>query len=140
MLCDASLVAIAADGGEPLSVGRRTRTIPSALRRELRARDRGCRFPGCSHERFVDAHHITHWAHGGETALDNLVYLCRRHHRLIHEGGFSVERGEDSEPVFRRRDGSVVPARPSSCVAIVGDRREPGSHRGSPAATRSTST
>ncbi len=67
--------------GSTLDVGRRTRTIPPAIRRALNRRDQGCRFPGCTAHRFVDAHHIHHWADGGETRLDNLVLLCRRHHR-----------------------------------------------------------
>ena len=71
--------------------GRKSRTIPAALRRALRKRDRGCRFPGCDHRRFVDAHHVKHWAKGGETTLENLVLLCRRHHRAVHEGGLSVD-------------------------------------------------
>jgi hypothetical protein len=57
----------------------------------LRARDRGCRFPGCENHRFVDAHHVRHWARGGETTLVNLVLLCRRHHRLVHEGGYGID-------------------------------------------------
>jgi hypothetical protein len=59
----------------------------------------------------VDAHHIHHWAHGGETSLDNLVVLCRHHHRLVHEGGFSVRRTPAGELEFRRPDGRVI--RPS---------------------------
>ena len=113
LLCDAAVVALAESQDEPLSVGRRTRTVPAALRRALRARDGGCRFPGCSHERFLDAHHITHWADGGETALGNLVHLCRRHHRLIHEGGYSVARGADGELEFRHPCGSLLRATPA---------------------------
>jgi Domain of unknown function (DUF222)/HNH endonuclease len=71
--------------------GRRSRTVPWSLRRALRSRDRGCRFPGCENRRFVDAHHIHHWAKGGSTHLDNLVLLCRRHHRAVHEGGYRVD-------------------------------------------------
>jgi hypothetical protein len=81
LACDASVVRD----------GRKSRTIPPALRRALRARDGGCRFPGCENRRFVDAHHVRHWAHGGETTLDNLLLLCRRHHRLVHEGGYTVD-------------------------------------------------
>jgi hypothetical protein len=77
-------------GAEPLSVGRKTRIVPPSLRRALQRRDRGCRFPGCSCTRFVDAHHIHHWADGGETHINNLVLLCRHHHRLVHEGGFGL--------------------------------------------------
>lgn len=68
------------------------RAIPSAIGRALRIRDGGCRFPGCQNRRFVDGHHIRHWAEGGETSLANLVLLCRRHHRLVHEGGVEVAR------------------------------------------------
>jgi hypothetical protein len=68
LACDASVVAVVEGAsGEPLDVGRRTRTISTPLRRLLRARDRGCRFPGCANDRHVDAHHIQHWADGGET-------------------------------------------------------------------------
>ena len=59
-------------------------------------RDRGCRFPGCG-SRFTDAHHVQHWADGGATRLDNLILLCRTHHRLLHEGGFRL-RGIPERP------------------------------------------
>lgn len=88
--CDASIVALIERDGEPLSVGRRTRSVPPSIARALRSRDGGCRFPGCDRDHFIDAHHIEHWANGGETSLDNLVQLCRHHHRLVHEGGFSI--------------------------------------------------
>ncbi len=92
LTCDASLVAHRTDAdGNPLDVGRKTRTVPTALRRALQRRDRGCRFPGCTQHRFVDAHHVRHWADGGATNLDNLVLLCRRHHRSVHEEGFRIE-------------------------------------------------
>ena len=88
--CDSGLVRIDhAPDGSILDVGRRTRTIPPALRRALEARDRGCRFPGCG-LRFTDGHHVTHWSEGGETSLGNCVLLCRFHHRLVHEGGWQV--------------------------------------------------
>jgi Domain of unknown function (DUF222)/HNH endonuclease len=125
ILCDASLVAVAERGGEPLSVGRKTRTVPGAIRRALRARDGGCRFPGCTYRRFTDAHHIRHWSDGGETSAANLVLLCRRHHRLIHEGGFEVARGTAGELVFRRPDGRVVepcPAAPRSRASALAAR------------------
>jgi hypothetical protein len=86
--------------GHVLSVGRRTRSLPPALRRALEARDRGCRFPGCG-LRFTDGHHIVHWADGGETCLDNTVLLCRFHHRLLHEGGWKLQRwGRERHFVF----------------------------------------
>jgi hypothetical protein len=92
LTCDASLVRITEnEAGEPLDVGRKTRTIPPAIRRALHARDPGCCFPGCTRRRFLDAHHVEHWADGGPTKLSNLVHLCRTHHRLVHEGGVRVE-------------------------------------------------
>ncbi|MCY4477570.1 MAG: HNH endonuclease signature motif containing protein, partial [Gammaproteobacteria bacterium] len=94
--------------GEPLAVGRRTRAVPPAIRRALRVRDGGCRFPGCDRSRYVHAHHIKHWADGGETRLDNLVTLCSQHHRQVHEGGYGV-RVRDGEIEFTRPDGRVIP-------------------------------
>ena len=97
--------------GEVLDVGRRTRTISPALRRALAARDRHCRFPGCPARR-CDAHHVEHWAHGGATALDNLVLLCRRHHRAVHEGGFRVAFGAAGDVRFVRPDGRPLEEAP----------------------------
>jgi hypothetical protein len=111
MACDASVVKWREDeDGEPLDIGRKTRTIPPAIRRALQRRDGGCRFPGCSCRRFVDAHHIVHWADGGETSMDNLVLLCRRHHRLVHEGGFGVHIGAGNEIWFSYPTGDTLPA------------------------------
>jgi hypothetical protein len=96
LACDASLVAIVEDErGEPLDVGRKTRTIPPAIRRALQSRDKGCRFPGCTHTRYVDGHHVRHWADGGETKLSNLVTLCSFHHHAVHEGEILVEQLDD---------------------------------------------
>ncbi len=82
--CDGGVVAAVVDEqGAVLDVGRRTRAIPTAIRRALWIRDQGCRFPGCSNKRFVHGHHIEHWLHGGRTSLDNLVMLCSFHHRQI---------------------------------------------------------
>jgi Domain of unknown function (DUF222)/HNH endonuclease len=114
LACDASIVDILENReGEPLNVGRKTRSIPPALRRALNARDRGCRFPGCSNARYVDAHHIQHWSKGGETKLSNLVQLCRFHHRQVHEGRVVVQTLDDGALRFVRPDGesfdSVAP-------------------------------
>ena len=71
--------------GQPLDVGRATRTIPDGLRRAVAARDRGCAHPGCGRPvSWTECHHIVPWELGGETALDNLAMLCRTHHRQIH--------------------------------------------------------
>jgi hypothetical protein len=98
--CDVGLVKVSHGvDGSMLDVGRRTRTIPPALRRALEYRDRGCRFPGCG-LRFTDGHHVKHWADGGETKLENLVLLCRYHHRLVHEEGWAVDWWGEGRPVF----------------------------------------
>ena len=99
--CDCSKVTVVEDDeGEPLSIGRRSRTIPPSIKRALVVRDGGCRFPGCTNHRFVVGHHIEHWADGGETSLDNLVLLCEHHHRLVHEGGFDCRKTAGNEIYF----------------------------------------
>jgi hypothetical protein len=107
--CDASVRRVVlGPSSEPLDVGRKTSVVSAALRRALVARDRGCRFSGCRRPpAWCEAHHIKHWADGGETSLSNCVLLCRWHHHLIHEEGFAVEM-TDAAPVFRRPDGSVI--------------------------------
>jgi hypothetical protein len=112
LLCDAGIVPLAEDSaGKTIDVGRKTRTIPAALRRALEARDRTCRYPGCSHRRLLDAHHAQHWIDGGETKLSGVCLVCRRHHRLLHEHRYSVEM-RDGEPVFLDPDGCEIPAAP----------------------------
>jgi len=113
LACDAALVVMqhAADG-TVLDVGRKTRTIPPAIRRALAARDRQCRFPGCA-ARYCDAHHLHHWAEGGATSLDNLTLLCRHHHRAVHEEGFTVTRHASGQLTFRRPDGTPIPTAPA---------------------------
>jgi len=107
--CDCSVVHwLENEEGEPLNVGRKTRTIPPAIRRALQRRDGGCRFPGCTCTRFVDAHHVVHWADGGETAMDNLVLLCRRHHRLVHEEGFGLETERPGRFIFTLPNGQPI--------------------------------
>jgi hypothetical protein len=97
--CDAALSVVTLDGaGEPLDAGRSTRTVPPSLRRALAVRDRGRRFSGCDRPvSWTDGHHLRHWARGGATKLRNLVLLCRRHHRLVHEGGWRLDWGEHGE-------------------------------------------
>jgi hypothetical protein len=108
LACDASLVQLVERDGEPLSVGRKTRTVPPSIRRALQARDRRCRFPGCENRRFLDAHHIEHWAAGGETKLANLILLCGRHHRYLHEGGYSLVALAEGELEFRDPWGNPI--------------------------------
>ena len=153
LACDASRVEVSHDGvgstmgstmgstigstqnsadGSVLDVGRKTRTIPPALRRALDARDRGCRFPGCG-LRFTDAHHVVHWADGGETKLGNTILLCRSHHRRVHEGGYRVCSDRNGQVVFFTPEGKAlfeappVPELPPDPVeALVRGNRERG--------------
>jgi hypothetical protein len=110
LTCDGSLITIVEDAkGTPLDVGRKQRTVSTPLKRALWSRDRGCSFPGCEKTRYVDAHHIHHWANGGDTSLDNLALLRTHHHTLLHEGGFTIHRDERGGIYFRRPDGRVIP-------------------------------
>ncbi|MDP2498922.1 MAG: HNH endonuclease signature motif containing protein, partial [Candidatus Palauibacterales bacterium] len=110
--CDASVVGMIHDGeGNVLDVGRKSRTVPTRMRRALEARDRCCRFPGCRSTR-TDAHHVEPWAAGGETSLENLALLCRRHHRRVHEDGWRLEGDPAGELRFLRPDGQKLPEVP----------------------------
>jgi hypothetical protein len=123
LACDSTVVAlIENDEGEPLDVGRRTRTISPALRRLLNARDEGCRFPGCcATAQFVDAHHIHHWADGGETKPSNLLSLCRHHHRCVHEEGFQIRVLDDGAVRFLRPDGRAIDSVAGGHTQPLGD-------------------
>lgn len=124
--CDASVVTVQhASDGQILDVGRRTRTVPPALRRALHVRDRGCRFPGCG-SRFTDAHHIHHWADGGATSLGNTILLCHHHHTLLHEGGFRVELNDwaGGRVTFYDARGLPLPERPTAVPRLVDDATE----------------
>ena len=115
LACDCGVVHWLEDSdGTTLNVGRRTRSIPPAIRRALNRRDGGCRFPGCTAQHYVDAHHIRHWADGGETRIDNLLLLCRHHHRLVHEGGYRLALNASGEPVFTTPQGEQIPHGPDT--------------------------
>jgi uncharacterized protein DUF222/HNH endonuclease len=107
--CDTSVVTSLERDGEPLNVGRKRRSVPAAVRRALERRDRRCRYPGCEHRLGLDAHHLRHWAQGGETKLDNLMLLCRMHHRLLHEGGYRTEVLADGSVRFNNHRGGPIP-------------------------------
>ena len=99
MACDCSVTRVLlSQESLVVDVGRSRRIVQGALRRALALRDQHCRWPGCEREASrCDGHHVVHWIHGGETNLDNLLLLCKRHHRMVHEGGWQMvvaERGE----------------------------------------------
>jgi hypothetical protein len=130
LACDASLVRILERDGRPLSVGRKTRSVPPALRRALRSRDPVCRFPGCPQRRFLHAHHIHHWASGGPTDLSNLVQLCSYHHRLVHEVGYTIEHGAHGALRFRRPGGQTLPHAPRRPTGRPQELRHSNTERG----------
>jgi hypothetical protein len=131
LACDASVSRVVTRGSsEPLDIGRRTATVPGPLRRAVIIRDRHCRFPGCDRPPpWCDAHHVIHWADGGVTALRNLVLLCRRHHRLVHEGRFRLELTE-GKASFRKPDGTILedraPPQPASRSRLPSAARSNG--------------
>jgi predicted restriction endonuclease len=91
--CDCALTPIV--DGEPHGTGR---VVPGSMKRALVVRDKRCRFPGCDiPAAWTDAHHIRHWADGGPTKLWNLILLCRRHHRLVHEGRWQLVGAGDNQ-------------------------------------------
>jgi hypothetical protein len=111
LCCDGQTVVMTETrDGEPLSIGRKSRVVPKGIERAVRARDKNtCRFPGCCNKRFVDIHHIEHWANGGETALGQLMLLCSKHHTLVHEGGFRIDKDFRDHWAFFRPDGIAIP-------------------------------
>ncbi len=127
LACDASVQWVR-DGvdGRPMGVGRTTRRIPPWLRRALEHRDHGCRWPGCGRARWTHAHHIVHWSQEGPTDLDNLAILCGYHHRLVHEGGWTIHGHPGRTLRFRRKDGKVLPSEPTPVRADLLARLLPG--------------
>jgi hypothetical protein len=134
MACDASTVVMRhASDGSVLDVGRKRRTIPPAIRRALAARHRHCQFPGCM-ARHCDVHHVQHWSDGGATRLTNLALLCRRHHRAVHEEGFTLTRAPDGTVHVCRPDGRPLPTVPrtprwATAGGDVGDPLAPSTAR-----------
>ena len=126
--CDADLTEYIEDAkGNLLNYERRSRIVPARLLRALKLRDHNrCRFPGCAHQRHVEAHHVRHWIDGGETCLENLVLLCSAHHRLLHHGAFHIVI-EDGEVVFVGRDGEVMaPALSPQFAGVSAEAPLPG--------------
>ena len=123
--CDATVATVATvqtgEGRSPLDVGRKRRTVPKALRKALRLRDRHCRFPGCVN-RICDAHHVKAWQDGGETNLRNTALLCRRHHRFVHEGGARILGDANSLQFLDPHGRTIEQVPPPPCI---GESRAP---------------
>lgn len=127
--CDAGVVpTVLGAAGEPLDVGRATRTVSPAVRRALVLRDGGCAFPGCSRPpSWCHAHHVRHWADGGPTAVGNLVLLCGFHHRTLHADGWQVTVSRDGHHRWQPPPDRVQ--RPPSAPAGARSGAPPGSDR-----------
>jgi hypothetical protein len=108
-MCDSSIVWML-DGpdGEPVNVSKKSPSIPASLRRSVRARDKTCRFPGCDQRQFIDLHHLEHRARGGKNTRTNLYALCWFHHRLVHEGGWTLQRDDNGDLHAFRPDGTEL--------------------------------
>ena len=100
LLCDCNLIpAVLGTAGEPLDIGRATRTWPTGIRRAVALRDGGCVFPGCDRPaRWCEIHHIIFWVDGGPTSLINGACLCSHHHALIHQGDWQIRMAKDGHP------------------------------------------
>lgn len=120
LLCNARLQTVLEDrAGNVLGLGRMSREPSAWMARQVRYRDRECRFPGCGARRFTEAHHVVWWRNGGRTDLDNLLLICSFHHRLVHEYGWSVRRNSDGTVEWFHPDGARYRAGPRTAVTAL---------------------
>ena len=126
LCCDSRIQLAVTEGSRTIGVGRTRRTVPAWLARHLRARDRCCRFPGCRRRARLQSHHVRHWPTGGRSDLNELLSLCWYHHRLVHEGGWSVRGDPDFEVVFIRPDGRPYQPNPPPLREDIAERLLPG--------------
>ena len=114
LACDAKVdLSVEDREGSILDQGRARRDPTVVQRVEIDRRDKGCRFPGCNFTEFTDVHHIEHWVDGGLTNMDNLVTLCGRHHRAVHELGWAVTGDADAVLTFTSPHGRSMRSVPS---------------------------
>jgi len=119
LLCNARVQTVVENAnGEIVGMGRLTREPSAQMVRQIRHRDRECRFPGCGARAFTQAHHVTFWRHGGRTDLENLVLICSFHHRLVHELGWRLTRDRGGQVRWFRPDGTRYRAGPSPGVQV----------------------
>jgi hypothetical protein len=114
LACDAKII-LSADNekGHSIQQGTAARNPSPAQRMEIRRRDKGCRFPGCTYTEFTDVHHVVHWLNGGPTSIPNLVTLCDQHHRSVHELGWKMSGDANVLLSFRSPTGRVTTSTPS---------------------------
>jgi hypothetical protein len=118
LVCDARVQVMVEDAsGEVVRAGAARREPAPWMVRQLRYRDRGCRFPGCGTNAFTQAHHVQWWSHGGPTDLENLVLVCSFHHRLVHEYGWAIRRS-DAGVTWITSDGERYRAGPRAPTTV----------------------
>jgi hypothetical protein len=119
--CDATIaLAVDDDAGRTMYEGRSRRDPSGPQRREVRRRDRHCRFPGCANVTFTNTHHIKRWKPDrGPTDLDNLCLLCVHHHHLVHQGDWTMSGNANEELTFLGPSGRVMTSRPSPLWTAV---------------------
>jgi hypothetical protein len=129
--CEGTITPLWETDGRPVSVGRDQRILPARTRRLIEDRDRGCRVPGCSTTRFVEIHHLQHWADGGSTDYDTQVSLCPFHHDAHHRGDLTIA-GDPTRPggltVTNRYGLPIAPPAPGE----LAPRQHPVNDRGAP--------
>jgi CRP-like cAMP-binding protein len=114
LACDARIVLSADDAaGRSIQQGGARRSPTPAQRLEIRRRDKGCRFPGCTYTEYTDVHHVVHWTANGPTDIPNLVTLCDEHHRAVHELGWKMSGDANIQLTFRSPTGRVTTSTPS---------------------------
>jgi Domain of unknown function (DUF222)/HNH endonuclease len=120
--CDSSVARILTAGPSiVIDLGRETRVVSPALRKAVTKRDRTCRFDGCDMPAaFTDVHHIWHWIRGGPTNRDNCCLLCRRHHTMIHKGGWTATGNANATIVFTSPNGTKYLSRPPNLQLPLG--------------------
>ncbi len=125
ILCDAVIQGFKTGNRHDRRLSERQRVVNRTLKRAVRLRDGGCTFLGCCNQGWVDAHHILAWTKGGLTREENLVCLCRAHHRLVHEGGWNISGSHVDGWFFHRPDGTIISGSPA---LRIGDRNEVERH------------
>ena len=114
LACDAKVVFSVEHGDGSILDQKRARRSPTMAQRiEIARRDKGCRFAGCSFVDFTEVHHMVHWGDGGETNLSNLITLCGRHHRAVHELGWTMKGSADEVVTFEGPHGHRMTSAPS---------------------------
>jgi hypothetical protein len=118
LICDARVqVIVEDDAGDVVRASAARREPAPWMVRQLRYRDRGCRFPGCGTKAFTQAHHVRWWSRGGPTDLDNLVLVCSFHHRLVHEHGWAIRR-HGAEVTWITPDGERYRSGPRAPTSV----------------------